>query len=602
LQIEQFEAKFKNSRKLEVANYRLHGFDAQCRDTAAYKRCSSIMAFTLLYYYPEEIFIRKTEYMMNIRALCIIIVLPLLCLACISNNKPGKKENDRETIQADTSITPVNAFNRLFLDSSKLQNFLDKHSDFAPYQQQFFDFYKIRNYEYAWFDTGGISEHASNFMNLLNMTIIEENDSSLYNKKLAALYSSFVTDSTKHEEVSPLQTELYLTGQLFTYVSKVYNNKDVDAADLGWFIPKKKFDFTRLVDSVVVTKGKNEDKYLPLNPQYKELQEALAKYYNIQKNESWDSIPKPKKNYKAGDSAVTIARIKHRLYLLGDLPEDDTTKQYTATLSDGVTSFQHRMGLKETGIIDAATMHELNYPIRSRIKQIVINLERMRWLPAESDSNYIVVNIPEYKLYVYDNGKPEFDMNVIVGKEGTGTVIFTGKLKYVVFSPYWNVPPSIVKKEILPEMDKNPDYLEEQNMEVTKYENDLPVVRQKPGENNSLGLVKFLFPNNYNIYLHDTPFKDLFSKQSRSFSHGCVRLEDATKMALYLLRDDPSYTKEKVDSLMHLDHEKWVTIKKPVRVSIVYFTSWVDDEGKVNFRKDIYGHDEDMAEKLFVRG
>ena len=538
--------------------------------------------------------------MKNIRALCAIVLLPLLCLACLSNNKPNDKKNRQETVQADTSVTRANAFNRLFLDSTKLQHFLDKHPEYASYQQQFFDFYKLRNYEYAWFDTSGISEQASNFMNLLNTNIIETNDSSLYNKKLTTLYTAFVTDSTKHEEVSPLQTELYLTGQFFAYVSKAYNNKDLDAADLGWFIPKKKFDFTRLVDSVVVTKGKGEDRYLPLNPQYKQLQEVLAKYYNIQKKESWDSIPNPKKNYKPGDSSAAIAQIKHRLFLLGDLPEDDTTKQYTVMLSDAVTSFQHRMGLEETGIINAATMRELNYPIRERIKQIVINLERMRWLPPESDSNYIVVNIPEYKLYVYDNGKREFDMNVIVGKEGTGTVIFTGKLKYVVFSPYWNVPPSIIKKEILPEIDKNPNYLEEQDMEVTKYENNLPVIRQRPGERNSLGLVKFLFPNNYNIYLHDTPFKDLFSKQSRSFSHGCIRIEDATKMASYLLRDDASYTEEKVDSLMHLDHEKWVTIKKPVRVSILYFTAWVDD-GKVNFRKDIYGHDQDMAKKLFVR-
>lgn len=526
--------------------------------------------------------------------------MPLLCLACISDNKKKNNGNKRDAIQPDTSVTLENAFNRLFLDSSKLQSFLNKHPEYAFYQQQFFDFYKLRNYEYAWFDTSGISEQANNFMNLINTMIIETNDSSLYNKKLATLYVSFVRDSTKHEEVSPLQTELYLTGQFFTYVSKVYNNKDVDAADLGWFIPKKKFDFTKLVDSVVVAKGKGEDKYLPLNPQYKQLQEALTKYYNIQKKDSWHSISKPKKTYKAGDSSAAIAQIKHRLFLLGDLPQEDTTTQYTVALSDAVTSFQHRVGLKETGIVDTATIRELNCPISERIKQMIINLERMKWMPPESDSNYIVVNIPEYKLYVYDNGKREFDMNVIVGKEGTGTVIFTGKLKFVVFSPYWNLPPSIVKKEILPEIDKNPAYLEEQDMEVTGYENDLPVIRQRPGEKNSLGLVKFLFPNNYNIYLHDTPFKDLFSKQSRNFSHGCIRIEDATKMALYLLRDDPSYTEEKVDSLMHLDHEKWVTIKNPVRVSIVYFTAWVDDDGKVNFRKDIYGHDEDMEKKLFA--
>jgi len=284
------------------------------------------------------------------------------------------------------------------------------------------------------------------------------------------------------------------------------------------------------------------------------------------------------------------------------MAQQDTTKQFDSTLSNAIKSFQHRMGLDETGNVNAATIHELNVPARERIKQLIVNLERMRWLPGESDSNYIVVNIPEFKLHVYDDGHDEFPMNVIVGEEGTGTVIFTGKLKYVVFSPYWNVPPSIVKKEILPQMDRDPFYLEEQNMEITDTVKGVPVVRQKPGEKNSLGLVKFLFPNNFNIYLHDTPAKELFSRTNRTFSHGCIRLQDAKKMALYLLRNDSSYTEQKVDSLMHLDHEKWVTLKNPLRVSITYFTAWVDQDGKLNFRKDIYGHDAEMAKKLFVQG
>jgi murein L,D-transpeptidase YcbB/YkuD len=532
-----------------------------------------------------------------------MILLSLIWIACAGNEHKNESQNKKnEAIQVDKSITPANAFNDLFFDSVKLQGFLDKHTEYSSYHQQFFNFYKQRNYEYAWFDTSGVTEQAANFMNLLNTAIIESHDSDLYNKKLSSLYASFVTDSTKHEEVLPLQTELYLTGQFFLYVSKVYNDKDVDAADLGWFIPKKKFDFTKFVDSVIVTKGKGEDKYLPLSKQYKLLQNELTRYYNIQKNNSWDSIANPKKKYKTGDSSDAIAQIKQRLFLLGDMPQQDTTKQFDSTLSNAINSFQHRMGLDETGNVNAATIHELNVPIRERIKQLIVNLERMRWLPGESDSNYIVVNIPEFKLHVYDDGHVEFPLNVIVGEEGTGTVIFTGKLKYIVFSPYWNVPRSIVKREILPEMDKDPNYLEEQNMEITDNVNGLPVIRQKPGEKNSLGLVKFLFPNNYNIYLHDTPFKELFSKASRSFSHGCIRLENAKKMTMYLLRDDASYTEGKVDSLMHLDHEKWVTLKNPLRVSITYFTAWVDEDGKLNFRKDVYGHDAEMAKKLFVQG
>jgi murein L,D-transpeptidase YcbB/YkuD len=194
-------------------------------------------------------------------------------------------------------------------------------------------------------------------------------------------------------------------------------------------------------------------------------------------------------------------------------------------------------------------------------------------------------------------------MNVIVGKETNSTVIFTGNLKYIVFSPFWNVPPSIVEKEVVPGIKKDANYLAKNNMEITGKSNGLPVVRQKPGPNNSLGLVKFLFPNSYDIYFHDTPNHDLFSATNRSFSHGCIRLSEPKKFAQYLLRRDTATVwKEKViDSCMHLPKEKWVTLDKTIPVSLVYFTAWVDKNGLLNFRKDIYGHDAKMSEKLFVK-
>jgi murein L,D-transpeptidase YcbB/YkuD len=204
-------------------------------------------------------------------------------------------------------------------------------------------------------------------------------------------------------------------------------------------------------------------------------------------------------------------------------------------------------------------------------------------------------------MHVYDSGKLYFDMNVIVGSAANSSVIFSGKLKYVVFSPYWNLPESIVQKEVMPSIRKNKNYIAKNNMEITGYSGKTPIVRQKPGRGNSLGLVKFLFPNNYNIYLHDTPNRELFSQSSRGLSHGCIRIADPKKFAAYLLRSDTSWTSQSIDEAMHLSKEKWVTIKKPVPVFLVYFTSWVDQAGALNFRKDIYRHDEKMGEKLFAR-
>ena len=530
----------------------------------------------------------------------LVAVSTLLLLFLFSCKNQTQQERKKKEVQIDKSITPVNAFNNLFLDSNKIKDFIANHPDDSAYAQQYQDFYKQRNYEYAWFDTSGLGEQAVNFVNLLNSTIADLNDSSLYNKKMMSLYNKFLTDSTAHEEKSPLQAELYLTGQFFKYIAKVYDGSDVDAEELGWFIPRKKVDFTAMLDSTIANKGKGEDRILPLNDQYKKLQAELTKYYRIRDKGNWDSIPAPSKGYKPGDSATVIAYIKQRLQLFGDMPNRDTTGKYNDDLKEAVRSFQARVGLPTTGILNKATMKELNYPIQGRIKQLLINLERDRWMPAETDSGYIMVNIPEYKLHLYEGGKQQLEMNVIVGKEGTGTVIFTGKLKYIVFSPYWNVPKSIVEKEIVPGMQRDPNYLANHDMEITGQDNGLPVVRQLPGDSNSLGHVKFLFPNSYDIYLHDTPNRDLFTATNRSFSHGCIRIQYPDSLAQYLLRDNPEWTPERIDSSMHLQEEKWVTVDKPLRVYIGYFTAWVDDNGKLNFRKDIYGHDEKIAGKLFT--
>ena len=226
-------------------------------------------------------------------------------------------------------------------------------------------------------------------------------------------------------------------------------------------------------------------------------------------------------------------------------------------------------------------------------------MNRMRWMPQEPQGQLILVNIPEFILHVVDGKNKVFDMAVVVGKEGHNTMMFTGKLSQIVFSPYWNVPPSIVKKEILPKMQSNPNYLKEQNMEVTGNAGGLPVIRQLPGEKNSLGRVKFLFPNSYNIYFHDTPAKSLFSKDKRAYSHGCIRLSDPEKMAEYLLQDNPDWTPDKIEEAMNSGNPQTVTIKNPVPVFITYYTAWVDENGLLNFRDDIYKRDSTVANKMF---
>ena len=234
----------------------------------------------------------------------------------------------------------------------------------------------------------------------------------------------------------------------------------------------------------------------------------------------------------------------------------------------------------------------MNVPISDRIKTIMVNMERCRWISTDltKSKELIVVNIPSYRLTYFKEGKATLVSNVVVGTALNKTVIFSGMMSYIVFSPYWNVPTSIKNKEILPAIKKNKNYLAKHNMEW-KGSN----IRQKPGPNNSLGLVKFLFPNSNNIYLHDTPAKSLFSQEKRAFSHGCIRVEKPKELANLILQDDPSWTPEKIDAAMNGGKEKWYTLKNKIPVYIGYFTAWVDDEGVINFYKDIYDRDNALA-------
>ncbi|MFY7901134.1 MAG: L,D-transpeptidase family protein [Chitinophagaceae bacterium] len=529
-----------------------------------------------------------------------LLIVLIICVVYGCSNFGSKP---KKNIVQDTTINLQTSFNNLFFDSLQLANFITSDSLVENYRSQFFDFYKDRNYEYAWFDTNGLVEPAHNFYNLQNSYISAYNDSSLYNHSLEKLFSN-ITNFTKASAIpqkDALALELLLTSQFFKYASKVYQGSDIDAAELGWFIPRKKINITATLDSVLQTKNKEQNTYEPLNAQYRQLEKYLIRYNQLLQKESWQTIAF-EKLLKKGDSSKSVPMIKQRLFVLGDLSRADSSLQFDSTLWKAVKQFQKRMGLPTSGSIGVATLKEMNKPLDSLIKKLLVNMERSRWiLPDTGTTDKLIVNIPEYKLHVYDSGKYSFSMNVVVGTAANSTVIFNGAIQSIVFSPYWNVTEDITKKEILPALKKDPNYLQKHQMEIVKHNGKIPVIRQKPGPENALGGVKFLFPNSYNIYLHDTPNKDVFSANKRSFSHGCIRLGEPAKLAQFLLRRDTSYTADSIQTLMHLGKEKWLAAKPKVPVTIKYFTAWVDEKGLLHFRDDIYGHDAKMAEKLFTK-
>ena len=254
--------------------------------------------------------------------------------------------------------------------------------------------------------------------------------------------------------------------------------------------------------------------------QYQLLQNALEKYHAIRENGGWPKIKAPKKVYMKGQTDPAIKQLKQRLRASGDFSSNDTSSVFTDELVVAVQKIQNRFGYKETGVVDKQLVKLLNVPVETRIQQLQVNMERFQNSKPVGSGTRVVANIPEFRLYVYEGTKAVFDMAIVVGSESNKTVIFDDEMTHVVFSPYWNVPPSIVKNEILPAMRRSSTYLRRNRYEKTGEENGLPVIRQKPGPGNSLGLVKFIFPNNHNIYFHDTPAKGLFQFPKRTFSHG----------------------------------------------------------------------------------
>ena len=383
--------------------------------------------------------------------------------------------------------------------------------------------------------------------------------------------------------------------------------------ELDWFIPRKKKNYQILLDSLVdLTKGEKISE--PMNPYYKTLKEKLRDYREIYKKGGFPVIVTTKKLLQTTENDSCLLAVKQHLFLTGDLKSNDTTIVFTEQLAKAVANFQHRMGLLENGKLNSQTITELNKPVALRIKQMIVNLERLRWVPVKMEHEYLMVNIPEYRLHIIENDKLVWTANVVVGKDVQQTSIFKGNISRIILNPYWNIPNSIIRNEIIPHIKKNSNYLAVNNMEVLsgdnvvnpsaikweKYKGNVPfLIRQKPGPDNALGKMKFLFPNGFNIYLHDTPSKELFNATKRAFSHGCIRVEDPKKLLLYFLRNDKGWNEEKVDAVLQTDKEFGIQIKPTVPVYIVYFTSWVDNKGQLNFRNDIYNLDQQLSNEIF---
>ena len=475
-------------------------------------------------------------------------------------------------------------------------------------------FYEARDFAPAWIENAKPRRQMEALVRALHESSREGLDPELYNVSLLdarlgeASKGLLTSKGFDPKEAGAL--DAWLTYLYMKHASDLADGlSDLAKADPAWMIQPEAFDPLKHLDEALAA-NRVAESLADLTPQarpYQALRDALAEYRTIRDAGGWPALPKGLK-LKPGARHAAVPALAKRLAATGDYrkspPPDGAAAEYTKDLVEAVKVFQRRHGLTDDGAVGPEVVAELNVPVETRIRQIELNLERWRWLPRDLGPRYLLVNIPEMRLQVWENGRVPLTMPVVVGRKDTQTPIFNDRMSYLVFSPYWNVPDSIAQGETLPAVMSDPDFLARNNMEVLDASgqpidpgamdlNDLAKYRfrQRPGADNSLGLVKFMFPNKHNVYLHDTPADSLFTRANRAFSHGCVRVQDPTALAEYLLRDQPEWNRTTIEAAMHAGEEKTVKLKEPLPVYLGYWTAGVGEDGLVQFRRDVYGID-----------
>ena len=350
----------------------------------------------------------------------------------------------------------------------------------------------------------------------------------------------------------------------------------------------------------------------PDTKNYARLRETLAKYRKMAAEGGWTPVAKGPA-LKPGMTDPRMAALRSRLEQSGDLaPGAHSGDVYEGAIVDAVKRFQRLHGLEEDGVIGPDTLRQMNITVAERVKTIELNMERRRWMEDDLGERYVFVNLADQMLKVVDNGKTIHDARTVVGKTYFRTPVFSKNMSYIEINPYWNVPPSIARNEYLPKLRRNPGALARENIKVLSGNSVVDPyrvnwasitgrfpfrLRQEPGPKNALGRIKFMFPNRFNVYIHDTPSKSLFSRASRVFSHGCVRVQDPGKLGEVLLSAQ-GWTKAKFDRAFSSKKRRVVRLKKQVPVHITYLTAWTNKDGTVHFRKDVYGRDKKLAAAL----
>jgi murein L,D-transpeptidase YcbB/YkuD len=522
---------------------------------------------------------------------------------------------------AGTAAPPDRGALRAIVAAGRLDDL--RWPDFSDYREDVAAFYEAAGYAPAWVQAAAPTAPAlaliGQFRDAWKKGLDPESfDASRWEARIAELRSPNA-DPSRFDAAVTVCTMRLISDLRIGRIHPKHLGLDLD-------IEGKKYDLPRFVRERLVGASDVAAVIEAVEPPfggYRRTEAALARYVEIAGRDSGSPLPVPAKAIRPGQPYDGAARLRELLALLGDLPADGAAAPdpgvFDAALSDAVKTFQRRHGLDDDGRLGTATVRQMNVPLAERVRQLQLTLERWRWLPDTFTAPPIIVNIPDFRLRALDeNRKVALEMRVVVGKAMRHeTPVFSRDMTYVVLRPYWNVPPSIRRGEIVPAIQRDRDYVAKKRYEVTtndgkvvtdgaisddvlaKLKSGQLAVRQKPGPANSLGLVKLMFPNQYNVYLHDTPAGALFAKSRRDFSHGCIRLEKPDELAAWVLRGSPDWPLERVRTAMQSGPDDvTVRLARPIPVFIVYATALAYENGEVHFYDDIYGHDATLARAL----
>ncbi len=556
----------------------------------------------------------------------VVCLVCLLAAGCSPGSTPGSARANAAK-QATAEQLSSNGQQELhsILDSGRLTDL--QWPDFSDYGKWVKEFYDSGNYQLAWTGGGKPTTQARELITILDDAGEKGLDSKDYDGERWDGRIKALDGAAPADEATLVKFDVALTVSAMRYISDLHLGL-VDPRTLHRdFDPVvHKYDLAEFLRQGVMPAASVKQalqEVEPPFPGYRRTIAALDKYLQLAKEEVPDPLPAVKKPIDPGQNYENLGKLAARLKFLGDLPATASMPQdsqvYQGDIVEAVRRFQKRHGLDTDGRIGQQTIDELNRPVSFRVRQLQLTLERWRWLPHDFPQPPIVVNIPEFQLRAYDkDGNPMLMMPVVVGKAmRTETPVMEQDMKYVVFWPYWNVPPSILRNEIVPKIAKDPEYIQKNNYEVATYSGQVVtddvvsedvlaqlragklMVRQKPGPKNALGLIKFIFPNSNNVYLHSTPSQSLFARSRRDFSHGCIRVENPAALAEWVLRNNPGWTREKIDAAFKAQKEQQVNLTNTIPVLIVYGTAVVPESGMAEFFPDIYGFDAKL-EKLIA--